>query len=483
MPNEITLNESKVEKAHSGIIKEVMTNKTSPHTSTLLLIALVYFGTAAGHVDTVDTDPSMETARSLVQHGSLSVNVPNPDPALYAKSNNGRVYSKLGWLLPVLYVPSVWLAQGSSIAEGFLVSLTHLLFGWLTLWVLMKGCARLNRSELEIKYSLLMLGLGSFWWAYSKSTHRDTVTGFFLLCGYSQLLTQKRGRTQQVGTFFSLALWTNPATLIPVLPGLALLLKRRNWKDLSTIALSIFGLFLISETLYGNPVGMGYSKDTWSLDSSVWSTPFWWGIYRQFFHPQSSIFIYAPGLIFAFATLLHSARKRTFDASIVLPVCFCLTAIFYAKWWTPLGGAALGPRYLVSVLPLMFLYLNTSQFLNPTEALSPVKNVLKWTCLTSICFMSIQTAIKPMQYWSLKAVTPIEIESAHWAANIYFFRNKIEGRPEVYQATELGAKDRARLDLTQAKSLQGLNYWWLHGLRHLRSKKPLARIAPHDPLL
>src|SRR3989338_3340593 len=115
----------------------------------ILVTALaIYLLFASGYIDAVDASASIETARALVDRGSLRATPDQVDYDYYARTPGVCCYSKMGWVYPVLYTPAIAAAKllrhldpGRRI-EGFLVSLVNPILTALVVWVLFLFFAR-----------------------------------------------------------------------------------------------------------------------------------------------------------------------------------------------------------------------------------------------------------------------------------------------------------------------------------------------------
>ena len=448
-----------------------------------LAVIPIYLFTACGYVDTIDAEASIEAAKALVDHGSFGIYVSSANPVLFAKGKDGRFYSKLGILMPVLYAPLVKAARAlstqldlpESVLIHALVSFLNPLLSSLLIGLLF---GVLRSSGCSFKESIYLAGTAAFTtlvFPYSKTSHREPIQALFLLVVYAGALGSHSNYLLS-GVCCALGILTKQAFIVSAIPALLLLLagsvRRRDARSsillffpvlLSGIAWSLF-----SQLAFGTALESGYSSAVMTLKPGVWSTPLFSGLHQQFTSVDSGFFVNNPVLVLPLLWLVWKATHRKLllvDWSIL--AAFLLQGTLYAKWAFPTGGCNLGPRYLIVVLPLAFLLVR--DFLphllkhRGFTSLSLVLLIISFGMqVTSVC-------VRPQQFWTLKQRASVTVDYPHWLANMKFFAHKFRGQKEIYTPSAFGLQKGVDMNLEDVRTLKGFNFWWLHARRFQES--------------
>ena len=107
---------------------------------------------------------------------------------------------------------------------------------------------------------------------------------------------------------------------------------------------------------FGNPLRFGYNGP---YDRLGFSTPLLHGIAVLLWSPGKSLFLYSPILIVALPGLWFLARTHRPVALAVVLLCV-VRVCFVARWWTPEGGEAWGPRFLLPLCALLAIPLGAA---------------------------------------------------------------------------------------------------------------------------
>ena len=86
------------------------------------------------------------------------------------------------------------------------------------------------------------------------------------------------------------------------------------------------------------------------------STPIYLGVYLNLLSPLRGLLVFSIFLllgVFGFADMLRLAKPRA--DTVLLLGCFLGVFLPYSAWYDPTGGAAFGPRFLVSAIPFLLL--------------------------------------------------------------------------------------------------------------------------------
>jgi hypothetical protein len=158
-------------------------------------------------------------------------------------------------------------------------------------------------------------------------------------------------------------------SIVLVLPAAAGILASKQWQIVFTawkkwifaigipVALSVAWTLYYDWLRYGKVLQFGYSG---VYDRLGFSTPVLDGIGLQLWSPGKSFFVYAPILIAALPGFYWLARNNS--RVVVAAALLCvLRIVFYARWWTPIGGSfAWGPRFLMPLCGVLALPLGAT---------------------------------------------------------------------------------------------------------------------------
>jgi hypothetical protein len=151
----------------------------------------------------------------------------------------------------------------------------------------------------------------------------------------------------------------------PIVPMLALAGRLRDriaiWRRWlfalgAPIVLAVGWTLAYDQLRFGSPLSFGYNG---VYDRLGFSTPLLHGLYLLLFSPGKSFFIYAPILLAALPGLWFLGRTQR--ALTITIVALCIVRLcFVARWWTPEGGSAWGPRFLFPMCVLLAIPLGAA---------------------------------------------------------------------------------------------------------------------------
>ncbi len=418
------------------------------------LVALVLL--SAGYNDSIDATGPLLTARSLVETGDFGLRPLYPNTMVLHEGRYGAWYSKMGLLPTVLDVPLVlaasWISRAGLPEARVLDFLLSLLNPLLTAWLLalVYGFFRRTHSKTESLWLTTALGAGTLLLPYSKTCLREPLQALCLVGAY----TQSKDRPFRAGLWAAAALLTKHALLIPLLP-LFWIRRRQLGELLLPVGFAALAQMLYQWRAWGSPFYPGYGLSVTGFQSDVWKTSVWRGLWIQLFSLEKGLLFTAPlALLFLFS---KAAWRSPLARCLFLAAG--LQLLLHARWYDPAGQHAFGPRYLIPILPLLWLAAPRGQY-----ALTPVfKGAVALAVLTQLVFSSI----KPQQYHTLRERAGEALPLPHPAANFLFFAHKLSGLKEGYDLGKFGGSPGRVVDLSDARSLVGFNYAALH-LRQAR---------------
>jgi len=451
------------------------------------LMALIYVIAGAGYIDTVDADPSIETAKALFFNQKLLTFPMNAHTDFYFRKREGGWYSKLGLSTPVLYLPVVALANVASHFTGlsgksttdFLISFFNAFVTALIITLLYLCLARFC-PESTARLVAFIFGVGTSLFPYSKSAQREplqalSLLGVFIFATNASSLPSPNVAFALAGVFVGLGVLTKLGLVIPLIPAVvyaSVLAFNQGWSVVISffipVLMALSAWLLFAKRAYGGYSQTGYNPTVTRMDCCVWKTKFLDGIAQQWLSLKTGFFFYNPALLivgYVVASKLQLNQISPLDLYILATVI--LRTCVYAKWKDPTGDQALGPRYLVAIIPLFGLLFINFPIYNLFNS-KLVSVVVSFLVLWSILNQMICVFIKPQQYWTMKVRSQDRLSMPHWMANIRIFAHKTFHQNEVYQSRDFGGSQNLPIDLGDVRSCVGFNFWWLHLKRTYR---------------
>jgi len=435
---------------------------------------LSYLFSAAGYIDTLDADPSLETARAL--YGRLSFNLMPGirHEAFYHYQHRGALITKLGLTMPILYLPAIAISNWTHAHWGYsqkrveelVVSFINPILSAAVVGLLF-SFLRLEGLALEkAAFFAYLAAFATLLFPYSKTSQREPMQalcllGFYLFATHATALPSTTLAFFLAGLFAGLTLLTKLAAIVPLLPGFFLLLLTAMRTQDVIYHLGVFalpfstamGLWLLFAKLhYGSFRSTGYSDDVTKLSSRIWQYPFLRGFWIQWASMRHGFFWYQPVLLWALPITAYRIYHFQFT---ILEACLLSAIVLrtsvYAKWKWPHGDQALGPRYLVAIIPLSVILL--AKIPDHFFHSMPLKIVFYLSLTLSLLFNFIHTSIKSQQYWNALRKSEYQLRHPQWLFNIIVFLQK--AFIQRYAERHL------------PQSTRGFNYWWAHALRRL----------------
>lgn len=335
-----------------------------------LFFASLYLATTPGHLYTVDSVVSYQTTESLVERGSLEVewsHITVPDA-------EGRSTGRYGLVQMILCIP-LYLAGDAMDAlfpsptflyENWRVTLVATFNQWVAPIALLFFYAILRAFDFSHRAcfaATISLGFATPWWTYSRDLFRQPIAGVFFLWAVWGILRFGRvrgsGPLLQSAAAIGLSFW-NRITSVVAWPGLFFLLLSRLWGENRKTILRVCVAVAVLAAL-------GIAAQ---IATNYWRFGHWWGwAYenRQFrleyiprnlpdllLSPARGLLLFCPPLVFVFHGVAASwKRDRGLTAAILL--MFGGKMAMLATYSDYTGGMNPGPRYLIPILPVLYL--------------------------------------------------------------------------------------------------------------------------------
>ncbi len=341
-----------------------------------LFLVLLGFAllTTSGHTYSSDEETMLAVAESLVQRGSFAL-APDFLMNYAAGGRDGERFSRYGAGQSLLLVPFV--AAGHALAplfpahaDDFVLRLVVLVLPAIVtaatgvvLYAWVRAMGYTVRVALLVG---LLYGLTSLAVPYSRTLFAEpTATFLLVLCGYA--IRHEHVRWWLVAgasAGAALAVKTQVALALPVLALYALSISwQPTWTatlrqaggralaGLAGLAVPLGLLLLYNWSIFGSPFTSGYG----SLDpTSELNTPFQHGAYGLLLSPGKGLLVFAPTVLLGFVGMLVGGRQQGRESVLALLLLLVHVA-FYARldYWH--GDGSWGPRYLVFVVPFLYL--------------------------------------------------------------------------------------------------------------------------------
>lgn len=298
----------------------------------------IYTVTWAGHYTSGDGSEKRDWAKAMIDSHSSDL---DPGP--------GVRYSRYGVGHPMLAVPLIVTSRAITSITGVRSEAAVYTFFFLIngAWflALVARYLRPQYADADIWKLVLLLGLATMWWPYTKMDYSEPLVLTAVFWGFLEM----RGGRVALGSLiacFAILIQTDALLLV----GLAWLaaLPRAGF---GAVPKMVFGLApwlgvmaLANYARYGALLDHGYREVSFS-------NPFLIGAYGILFSAGKSVFLFSPLLIAGFIGW-RRFRDRSSDAWFFLAV-FVVELLTYARWWDWSADDSWGVRFMIPGVMLM----------------------------------------------------------------------------------------------------------------------------------
>ena len=318
----------------------------------------------------------LATAESVLERGSLAIDGRfttddgyNPSAKLGVDQ---RPYGKYGLGLSLIEIPLLTASRVSSRLLGapdarvraILLSLLSPLLTALSLVLIWATCQQLRASPAAARLAGLGYAFGSLAWVYAISDFSEALQSCLIATAAWALVVYERTHRERLLWICGIALaWgiltkITMAVLVPPFVVAAWLANRSGgdtWPralagSTGIVAPAAAGLAILA---WFNWLRFGSILET-GYNTPVLTHPLGDGLYGLLLGPNKGVIFFAPQVVLApFAARALWRRSRPLAIAMLFGVSawIVLNALFY-DWG---GGWSWGPRYLVPVLPLLFV--------------------------------------------------------------------------------------------------------------------------------
>jgi len=457
----------------------------------LAICLVVYIFSAKGFIEVSDTSFSLQTAQAIVARRQLDIPYAKEDTLT---GPDGRNYSKYGVGLPLYYIP--WVVASNTLSKvthlpapeltGFLVSFANIPFAMLTLILFARLLTLFGMTGISTWLLPLGLGLGTLMWRYAGYDFSEEMQmGLLLLAVYGVI----RGTPKAIigaGIGFAVLFLVKLVyvAFFPIFLGYLITRPgefRQRMRSVALFALPfvLAGCFVawLNVVRFGNPFESGYGSEARQfLPSQLWHS-----VPQLLVSLDKGLFIFCPLLILGVFGWKEFASKYRPEAVLCGGVLIG-NLILAGAWHSWQGGWSWGPRLLVPAIPLWLLPAGFWLARRQSRAVF-------WTfvLLTAISIISQipGVLVRDQEIHDIKEnmLTTEEqrVAPSDYVAAGILLRHKLIVRNEVYRTSEFHIPGDRELDLTQYRSLMGLNVWTEQVARQMN--KPFLRWLPVLALL
>jgi hypothetical protein len=441
-------------------------------------LAALFMLTAKGHLEIIDTEYSVRTAKAIIEEGTMLIN-PVSIGADHIPSVEGtnKIYSQYGVGLLAIFIPIISLAKFLSLCFGFnevmlshfILSFYNIPFALLGLWHFREILKKLGQSHNTANFLMLCLATGTIFWKYVVTDFSE-VTQISLLLGaiHSYINRECSKRWIFVSAYLSLLILLKVVYVIvlPTFVILAVIEGVKEKKIINNLAqgasfLTFAGLFLMVlnwfrfddalESGYGT-AQTAFSFDYLQRDCLDYLISFDRGLF-----PYSPLLLAA---LLGFKELFKKDKKLFFLIVTISASLFLLTA----SWIGWKGGYCWGNRNIVAIVPLIAMGWAFLKFNNWFH-----RKLFAFLLVFSLCSQIVGVSLKTHE-WAVIArefkdhrdpyYVPSEIKGS-----ALLFRDKLFNVSGIYSADKFVPEHDHKIDLTEYDSFYGFNFWMVHGAK------------------
>jgi hypothetical protein len=290
-----------------------------------------------------------QVAASIVDHGDVSIS-----QGVVARGRGGAFYGVQGIGLSLVSVPAYsvarlvtgWLGLPQQIKEATVASLMPIIVGLLAgaLYSLARQLGAGRGSSVVVAVGAVF---GTYMLAYAKDFFSEPLAALFMVIGIRQALA---GSWWLSGVGVAAAAVTRPQVFafFPIFLMAAWSSGRTRAAVQASLPLA-FGLLI---TLAYNFVRFAQLTE-FGYAGQGFTTPLLEGALGLLFHPQKSVFLFAPVVLTTPFALAHVWSRNPL-AGWLLVGNLSITFLISAMWWAWGGGWVWGPRLLLpGIIPAL----------------------------------------------------------------------------------------------------------------------------------
>lgn len=445
--------------------------------SPFAFLILLFLLTAKGHIEIIDTDYSIRTAKAIIEDGTMLIEPVEKNNKMPTIAGTDKVYSQYGIGILAIFVPIVVVAKLLSIASGmneviithFILSFYNIPFAILGLWHFRSILILLNQKKEIATFFTICLAIGTIFWKYVVTDFSE-ITQIALLLGaiHSYVNFNHPRRWLLVSAYLSLLILLKLVYVI-VIPPFVLLAIIDGKRNQCTLQNFIYGVtFLLPGALllmcinwirYGSIFESGYGNA-----QSDFSFLYFQRDWKDYLISLNrGIIPYSPIILAG----IISIRKfyQTNLATLFLITTICMSVyLLTASWVGWKGGYCWGNRNLVPVVPLLCI----------SWAYIDWKNMQH-----KITFLLLLTISLPVQ------IVAVSLKTHEWSVlsrefkdhqDPYYLPSQLEGSANlfseklinssgIYNSSAFVSEHNHVINLASYESFIGFNFWAVHACK------------------
>jgi hypothetical protein len=436
---------------------------------------------SSGQIENPDTHLRLTQARIILDgHFGLPIDVGEDMHGNIAINQNGDRYMVYNPGHTIIFIPIYSLSKLIRLSEGdsyylsaFFVSFINYFIHALCAFFLFRIALLLGAKESNAYLLAALFGLTSYSFVFAQSTYEHHFEMLFILMSfYYALKGGSRNYDFKSGLMLSIGLFFRTTTILAI-PSILLMMKDNKSRIRALLGMLPGIVFILFYNYYrfGNPFESGYSF-AWSLahggEFSYWSimnVPT--AILGLLFSPGKGLLIFSTTVLIAMLGAKSFWLKNSSLSYSILALSFLYFAVFAMNFAWHGSIWSFGPRYILPILPLLYL---------PAIYLKPSKSILSLI----LVFFILQVTIIAVNY--KRDVLADFIENNDLKDNKYLF--SINKTPYYFQAKQLlviapknftGLKDyqpdspwkkeirtaSSRDVLDSSIEKNSINFWWV----------------------
>lgn len=440
-------------------------------------LCALFMLTAKGHIEIIDTEYSIRTAKAIIEEGTLLIEPVDSNNRMPVIAGTDKIYSQYGVGLLAIFIPIISLAKFLSFCFGFeevmlshfILSFYNIPFALLGLWHFREILKKLGQNHNTANFLMIGLATGTIFWKYVVTDFSEITQIALLLGAINSFVNFKHPkRWLFVSTYLSLLVLLKLVyvIVIPSFVVLAIIDGRRNQctiqnliHGIATLLPSALLLMYINWIRYGSIFESGYggAQSEFSIDYLLRD----WKDYL--ISLDRGIIPYSPIILVGFLTIKKFivVNKRTLF--LIVTICMSLY-LLTATWVGWKGGYCWGNRNLVPIVPLICI---SWAFLDWTNLYHRIFYLLVF--LISIPIQIVAISLKT-QEWSVLSrefkdhpdpyYVPSEIEGS-----TKLFYEKLLNSSGKYSANTFVHEHHHPINLSNYESFIGLNFWPVHACK------------------
>jgi hypothetical protein len=441
-------------------------------------LTALFMLTAKGHIEIIDTEYSIRTAKAIIEEGTMLIDPVDSNNRMPMISGTNKIYSQYGIGLLAIFIPIISVAKLLSFCLGFeevmlshfIISFYNIPFALLGLWHFREILKKLGQDHHTANFLMVCLATGTIFWKYVVTDFSE-VTQISLLLGaiHSYINKECPKRWFFVSAYMSLLILLKLVYVI-VLPPFVVLAVIEGSKEKMIIKnlvqgasfLTFAGLFLmvLNWFRFGNIFESGYGTAQSAFSFNYLKRDF----LDYLISFDRGLFPYSPLLLVTLFGLREFFKrdKKIFFLIVTISVSLLLLTASWVGWK---GGYCWGNRNIVPIVPLIAIGWACLKLNNCCLH----RKLFAFLLFFSLCIQIVGVSLKTHE-WSVIAREFKDHPDPHYVpseikGSVFLFKEKLLNVSGIYFADKFVPEHSHKIDLTEYDSFYGFNFWIVHGAK------------------